>query len=185
MLAPKRFVETETRLHEAVAEVKLVTCPHCQRSGTLIGHGYLRGYAERAGRQVVRGRRFFCSNRYRRPGCGRTFSILLANVVARFVVRAPTLSRYLDGVVSGSSRKAAWEASSSGALSLSSGYRLWRRLRDTQTHLRTLLCRACAPPPSEETLPMAQLWSHFLRVFASAICPLSAFQEHFQTALFG
>ena len=67
----------------------------------LIGHGFRRGYAERGSEVEVRGRRFFCSNRHRRPGCGRTFSVLLAAVVSRFVVRAVTLFRFVEFVVSG------------------------------------------------------------------------------------
>jgi hypothetical protein len=39
--------------------------------GTLIGHGLLRGYAERSSEVVVRGRRVFCSNR----GLRSTFGV--------------------------------------------------------------------------------------------------------------
>jgi hypothetical protein len=71
--------------------LKLTPCSHCRQTGALIGHGLLRGYAERSSDVVVRGRRIFCSNRDQRPGCGRTFSVLLSTVPSGFMVRTLTL----------------------------------------------------------------------------------------------
>jgi len=58
-------------LDEALLNAKLAPCPHCRRTGMLIGHGMLWGYAQRAGELVVRGRRFVCSKRGCRMGCRR------------------------------------------------------------------------------------------------------------------
>ena len=63
------------------------------------GPGFLRGYAERGSEQVLRGRRFFCSNRALRWGCGRTFSVALMNVLTGFVVRTLTLFRFAQAVL--------------------------------------------------------------------------------------
>jgi hypothetical protein len=54
--------------------------------------------------------------------------VLIATTIARFTVRTPTLSRLLDAVVRGKSRKAAWEIQGLPGLSLRSGYRLWERM---------------------------------------------------------
>ncbi len=74
-------------------ESKLLACPHCRRIGWLIGHGFLRGYASNGRDQRLRGRRFFCSNRNRRRGCGRTCSVLLSIFLFRRTVRALHLWR--------------------------------------------------------------------------------------------
>ena len=181
--APK-FVGEERGLDLAELGIKLWACPHCGRIGTLIGHGFLRGYAERGQEQVVRGRRFFCSNRYRRPGCGRTLSVLVATVISRFVVRALTLFRFAREVVLGVTLGVAWRTAREGAFSVSSGYRLWRRLRAAQSTLRSRLCREEAPPACMHSEPVAALLEHFGVVFPGSVCPFSEFQLRLQHGLF-
>ena len=119
----KRFVTSERELELSELGIKLCACPHCRQSGTLIGHGFLRGYAERGSGLVVRGRRIFCSNRGKRPGCGRTFSVKLGCVLSGFVVRTLTLWCFVQAVLGGLTLRAAWLVEAAGALSLSSGYR--------------------------------------------------------------
>lgn len=172
----KRFAASEAELAAGHLQLKLRPCPHCGRVGALIGHGWLRGYEERSCERVIRGARAFCSNRFRRPGCGRTFSVLLAAFLRGFVVRAETLSHFASQVLSGLTRKAAWRASAEGALSTSSGYRLWRRLVRAQASLRTHLCRLCAPPDSGHDEPLAGLLAHFSLAFPGVGCVLSEYQ---------
>ena len=180
----KRFLANEAELSEASLGIKLWACPHCRRHGTLTRHGFLRGYDERGPGRVLRGRRVFCSNRYRSLGCGRTFSLLLAAVVAGFVVRAPTLFRFALGFTSGLTRKAAWLAACAGAMSLSSGYRLLRRLRNAQSALRTRLCQHCPPPACAHPEPLAALVAHFRAAFSHAVCPFCDFQAQLCCGLF-
>ena len=56
--------------------------------------------------QRVRGQRVFCSNRGRRGGCGRTFALVLAEVLPRHTVTAPLLWRWLVSWLAGLSLKA-------------------------------------------------------------------------------
>ena len=188
MVRCTRYVRSHDELDEALLGAKLAACPHCGAVGTLNGHGVLSGYDEGGQGRIVRGRRFFCSNRHRRPGCGRTFKVLLAGVLSGFVVTAATLRLFVLSVVAGASRKAAWErVASSGrsALSLRSAYRLWRRLERARPHLATRLCSVQSPPASSAALPMAQLFAHLEAVLATAACVFAGFQHRFQTSLFG
>lgn len=184
MRTPKgnSYASTEAELHQLQRAAKLLPCPHCGRVGFLICHGFLRGYAERGQGLVVRGRRLFCSDRYRRRGCGRTFSIALADVVRGFSVRTGTLFAFLITVVGGASRKAAWERVAAG-FSLTTGYRLWRRLQRAQAHIRTLLCRVRSPPDASSPEPLAQLLAHARRAFQSSPCPFASLQSHFRVPL--
>jgi len=53
-------------------------------NGTLIRHGFLCGFDESSPqRKTVRARRIFCSNRNARRGCGRTFSVWIADKIRR------------------------------------------------------------------------------------------------------
>lgn len=132
----------------------------------------------------MRGRRFFCSSRFRRAGCGRTFSVLLMTVIAGFSVRAHTLFRFVEAALGGLSRSAAWQVVAAGALSLSSGYRLWRRVREAQSALRARLCRQRAPPACLHPEPLAALLAHFRSAFPDAVCPFSSLQAYSQQGLF-
>lgn len=178
----QRFVRDLVALDEARLTVRLTPCPHCARTGLLIGNGILWGYAERDGSRVVRGRRFLCPRHARKAGCGRTFSIRLSEVIPRFVVRTATLSRLLLGIAEGLNRKTAWERAQPG-LCLRSAYRLWARLVDCQTTLRTALCTRAPPPDFAHDLPVAQLAAHLLRIFDASACVLAEYQLTFQRSL--
>jgi hypothetical protein len=157
------FVSEEAALSAVLFGLKLAPCPHCRRTGALNGHGLLRGYAEGDSAVVVRGRRVFCSNRARRPGCGGTFSVKLSTVLAGFLVRTLTLWLFASAVVSGVTRRGAWLGATraTGAkLSLSSGYRLWRRLSGAQSALRVRLWREAPAPWSAAHEPLAELLAH-------------------------
>ena len=181
----RRFALDESELKRAHLGIKLVGCPRCGRIGALIGHGWLTGYAEREQGRVVRGRRFFCSNRYRRPGCGRTFSMLLVTLIAGFVVRALTLWSFVEQVVVGVSRRAAWATAAGDAFSISSAYRLWRRAKAAEISLRARLCRECAPPGSVSDEPLAELLAHFRAAVPDIVCSFSGYQLRLQEGLFG
>lgn len=180
-----RFVKDASALDEVVFEIKLQSCPHCRVTGTLIGHGFLRGYAERSSERVLRGRRLYCSNRGRRRGCGRTFSVKLSTVLCGFVVRTATLWGFAKAVLAGLTRRAAWLGEACGALSLPSGYRLWRRLCSAQSGLRVRLCRYSSVPACRSAEPLAQLFAHLGGVVGTAeIDLLAAFQCRLQQGLF-
>jgi hypothetical protein len=173
-----------------LARAKQMACPHCRRQGTLVGHGLLTGYAERGSERVLRGRRLLCSARYSAQGCGRTFSVLLATVVAGFTARTETISALLEQVVAGLSRKAAWERVQSTArdapgLSLRSGYRLWDRLLAAQSTIRAALFDRTPPPASSDARPIAQMLTHLHHVLGDTGCVLASFQLVMQRGLFG
>lgn len=175
----KSYCSDLAQLNQYLKQIKFVPCPHCGLTGYLIGHGFLRGYAETGQERVIRGRRFFCSNRYRRRGCGCTFSVLLARVMRRFTVRANTLWNLLQAVADGFNIKAGWQRAQTG-YSVQSGYRLLRRFERSQTHIRTLLCRIRPPPDSDSQQPLTQLMQHLKVAFASDSCPLESYQSNFQ-----
>jgi len=181
---PPRFVRDEAGLGGVLFGLKLTPCPYCRQTGGLIGHGFLRGYAEQSSEQVARGRRVFCSNRGQRPGCGRTFSVLLSTVLCGFVVRTVVLFSFAAAVLGGVTRRAAWLREARGALSLSSGYRLWRRLSEAQATLRGRLCREAPPPDSPAREPLAQLLVHLRLVVGQREAdPFAALQSKLQQGL--
>jgi hypothetical protein len=134
--------------------------------------------------QLFRGQRVFCSNRGRRGGCGRTFSLVLADVLPRHTMTASLLWRWLVKLLAGFSLKAAAEKLRL-PFALETVYRLRRGLRQCLASVRTRLCREQSPPVSTPPDPLLQTVEHLRAVFPDSECPLAAFQLHFQLPFLG
>jgi len=67
--AERWFYRTAEEWNALAERLKQTPCPHCKVVGTLIRHGYLRGYDDSSPqRKIVRARRLFSSNRNARRG---------------------------------------------------------------------------------------------------------------------
>jgi hypothetical protein len=170
---------------DAIAErLKQTPCPHCQAVGTLNRHGFLRGYDEGdSQRKAIRARRIFCSNRYRRRGCGRTFSVWLADKIRRLSVTTHALWRFLQHAVAGSIT-AACRGVADCRRSDRTWQRIWKRFHLSQSKLRTALSAYCPPPeppakPSRR--PATQVVAHLRAAFPDANCPITDFQHSTRT----
>ena len=163
-----------------VERLKLTSCPHCKTVGALIRHGFLYGFDDSSPRrETVRARRIFCSNRQRRPGCGRTFSVWIVDKIRRLSVTTRSLWRFLQHAVVGSI--AAAIRATGSLLSDRIWQRIWKRFDRAQSAIRTALL-ARGPPPDLPTEPSrrpaaAQVLAHLLATFPHADCPIAAFQH--------
>jgi len=133
--------------------------------------------------EAVRGQRVFCSNRGRRGGCGKTFSIFLADTLPRHTLTATLLWQWLIQKLAGLSGKAAAEKANL-PFALETVYRVGRKLRGSLDGLRTLLFGKQAPPASVQADPVLQSVEHLQSVFPQE-CPPAAFQLHFQVPFLG
>lgn len=177
----RKFYKSQEDFRQIYLGLKQTTCPHCKLSGYLNLHGYLRGYDEKtcAGK-VIRGHRIFCSNRNKRRGCGRTFSILALNILKKFIIRAYSLWKFLKNIAQGKDKKRSL-SSLKVSFSTSSVYRLWKRFCLAQTKIRMLLLRLCCPPIlTKSRQPAIQTILHLKSAFRNTSCPISAFQDYFQ-----
>ncbi len=172
----------------ALAErLKQTPCPHCKVVGTLIRHGFLRGYDESSSRQkTLRARRIFCSNRDARRGCGRTFSVWLADKIRRLSLTAGALWQFLKRAAADGIRAAIRAAD--GHLGDRTWQRIWKRFDHGQSTIRTALAQRCPPPelpprspPGRPHRPAAQVLAHLQAAFPDAHCPIAAFQYSLRT----
>lgn len=165
-------------------DIKSVRCPHCGRRGRLNCHGWLRGNREdTASGSRVRGARFYCSNRGRRQGCGKTFSAMLSSNMPGSSVSCGVLWDFIAGVRKGLSRKAAWEGLRS-PYSLQTAYDLWNRLRRCQSTVRTRLREIRPPPPAASPDPLLQTIDHLERALPSGDGPVCEYQMFFRQSFF-
>ncbi len=154
-----RFAENREALDVLLNSLPLLPCAHCGSCGYLVGHGFLRGYAERGSSRLLRGRRILCSNRGSRRGCGRTTSTLLARFIERCIVTAASLWALFSSLAQGLSvERAALETSF--PQTLRSAYRCAAALKLRSLTWRSWLCERLFAPASTSTRPFQQLRAH-------------------------
>jgi len=179
----KQYYKTEEEFNRFYLKLKFSSCPYCHVSGYLILHGYLYGYSEQSDfEKIRRGRRIFCSNRNRKSGCGKTYSILIAGFIKNFMITAVTVWSFLDQWMRGMSLSEAFRRSGS-KMAQSCVYRIFNRFKKSQSHIRTLLKRIKDPPHMPYTKdPTVLTLFHLRAVFNKSICPISSFQHYFQVS---
>jgi hypothetical protein len=164
--------------------LKQTPCPHCKAVGTLIRHGALYGFDDSSPqRKTLRARRIFCSNRNARRGCGRTFSVWLADKIRRLSLTTHGLWKFLQRAVAGTIAAAIRAADC--RLSDRTWQRIWKRFDQGQSKIRTALLERC-PPPESPAEPArrpaaAQVLAHLQAAFSNADCPIAAFQQVMHT----
>jgi hypothetical protein len=165
--------------------LKQQRCPRCDCAESLNRHSILYGNdPEDYSKEAVRGQRVFCSNRGQRGGCGRTFSIFLADSLPRHSVRATLLWKLLCALLAGASIRASAK-SLRLPFALETLYHILGRLRLRLDVLRSLLSEKQKPPESEDTDPLFQTLRHLQALFPATACPLLEFQMVFARPLMG
>ena len=178
------FCRNDEEWRTLAERLKLMPCPHCKVVGTLIRHGYLRGFDEKNNSRpkAVRGRRVFCSNRHARSGCGRTFSVWCADKIRRLGLTTACLWRFLQCVITNGILAASRAIDCH--LSDRTLQRIWKRFEQDQSRIRTALFGLCPPPelPAQPARrPAAQVLAHLRTAFPDAACPIAAFQQALHT----
>jgi hypothetical protein len=166
------FYRSEEEWTSLVGRLKVTACPHSQVVGTLNRHGSLVGYDETQ-RKSLRARRVYCSNRHAQRGCGRTFSIWLADKIRRLSLSTRAVWRFLQQVIAGSIAAA---TRSMTERSDRTWQRVWKRFQLAQSNIRTALLKRCPPPQMSAERPEAQVIAHLQAAFPAA-CPLAAIQH--------
>jgi hypothetical protein len=130
---------SQLKVDDLQARLKITPCIHCREVKSLIKHGFLRGYDQEHQRnKTVRAAHVYRSNRIRATGCGRTFSVWIANNIKQLFICANSLWRFLSNAVSSGNKLDAVRKFHSGLSDLAP-YRIWRRLFDAQANIRKAL----------------------------------------------
>jgi hypothetical protein len=177
-----RICSSKQEVDDLFAKLRITPCPHCKMTGALIRHGFLRGYDQNNQlNKAVRAWRVFCSNRHRATGCGRTFSVWLANKIKRVYLCADSLWQFLNTAVNSGNKLQAFRSLSSG-LSDSAAYHLWRRFLNAQAAIRTALAGLCEPPQVVSGDPALLTLAHLQKAFKEhPLSPIAAFAARLQT----
>lgn len=77
-----------------------LTCPHCQRSGHFISHGFIYKKSHQS-EPIIVGKRILCSNRYGHKGCGRTQQLYLKQRIPKLCYGAHDVWLFLLSLIAG------------------------------------------------------------------------------------
>jgi hypothetical protein len=182
-----RICSSRKDVDDLLARLKLTPCPHCKIVGALIRHGFLRGYDQNHQRtKTVRAARVFCSNRHRATGCGRTFSVWIADRIKHLYLSADSLWQFLSGAANPGNKLRAFRELDCG-LSDSAPYHIWRRFLNAQSAIRTALAGLCEPPRMVSDCPVSDCpvrltLAHLAQAFKEhPLSPIAAFGAVLQT----
>ena len=144
-----RVCESPEECEAVLAALKTTACPHCKRVGNLIRHGFLPGYDQTHQHQPTIRAAGLLQQSQRASGCGRTFSVWLANRIRRLFLTADALWAFLKQAVASGDKLQAFRDPQSG-LSDSAPYRICKRFLQAQSAIRTALAWAsvlaiCSP----------------------------------------
>lgn len=150
--------------HELDSHADTVECHHCRRRGQLVSRGFVYKKQHR-GEPLPVGKRIFCSNRYGRPGCGRTRRLYLAAFIPAWHYAASCLAGFVSALCADASIAKAYCAAT-GAAAHRQAYRWLDKLEHRLSEFR------CALPPRER--PLARLAMNRCRRLRLLLPTLSA-----------
>ncbi len=177
-----KFYRSNASFQEIHNNLKQILCPHCRTPQNLILHGYLYGFDYKTySKRIIRGHRIFCSNRNRRKGCGKTFSIFLKLFIKNFIVNTKNLWQFLNNITKEKNKTKAFR-SLNLPFSETTFYRLFKRFIIKQHKIRTYLNKMSKPPKYSHHIKATYIETiiHCSVAFKMQNNPISAFQEHFQ-----
>lgn len=84
-----------------------LACKHCLNDGQFVSHGFVYKKHYNGDKRIV-GKRLFCSNRYRRTGCGRTLRLYLAEQIPKLAYSTIEVTLFLCALIGGASIQQAY-----------------------------------------------------------------------------
>jgi hypothetical protein len=178
-----RICSSKQELDDLYSKLKLTPCPHCKTVGNLIKHGFLRGYDTlHQLNKTVRASRVFCSNRSAAAsGCGRTFSIWMADKIKQLFLSCEQLWLFLTSAQNSGNKLDAFRKLDC-KLSHSATYHIWRRFSSAQAAVRTKLFALCDPPQIVSDCQEQLTLAHLQKAFKDhPLSPITAFQATLKT----
>ncbi len=137
----KRFYSDFDSIHAFTQSLNYhqneLECTHCLKSDQFVSHGII--YKQRSIVQAEKvGKRLFCSNRYGRSGCGRTFQIYIADEVPTYRYAAVHLFLFITALMANMNISDAY-CQATGQPEPRNAWRWLKRLMFKLSHYRSFL----------------------------------------------
>jgi len=143
-------------------------CIHCLKNDQFVSHGII--YKQRYSTLAEKvGKRIFCSNRYGRMGCGRTFQLYVANEIPHFRYGATHLFIFITALIANQTISEAY-LSATGQSEFRNAWRWLSRLMLKLSEYRSFLkvrTTAILDPFCSSSQYLRHLLPTFSRLFTS------------------
>ncbi len=155
-----RYYDNIDTIHQITMQLHLYSnileCLFCWKSNQFVSHGFI--YKEHHHRECEAvGKRVICSNRYGKTGCGRTFSLTIANSIRDLAHTAIHLSAFIIALVAGKTIQKAY-LKATGTNEPRNAYRWLNKIHKQSIDYRLFLKNRCANPVTYQSQ------SHRLRI---------------------
>ncbi len=160
-------------------------CVHCSKHDQFVSHGIVYKQRSIAIKEPV-GKRIFCSNRYGRSGCGRTFQLYIASEIPHFRYGAAHLFVFISCLLANLTIHESYQQAS-GPFESRHAWRWLNKLMAKLGDYRTFLKKRIESLTSY-FIPRTQQLKHLLptlkRLLSNNLdCPLCHYQFAQQKAL--
>jgi len=160
-------------------------CAHCLRNDQFVSHGII--YKQRSSTFAEKvGKRIFCSNRYGRNGCGRTFQLYTAYEIPSFRYGAAHLFIFITALIANQTISEAY-IKATGQTEYRNAWRWLSRLMSKLSEYRSFLkVRKDDPFKPSHSTPnsLIHLLPTFNRLFTSSNTGCFEFQTTRQQPFF-
>lgn len=155
-----------------------LVCLHCSKSDQFVSHGIIYKQHSICDLEKI-GKRIFCSNRYGRKGCGRTFGLYVANKIPRLRYGAAQLFVFITSLLANLSVAKAYQKATN-QLESRNAWRWLNKLMHRLSHYRALLKKrdgTFLPPYHTSSKRLPHLLPTLKRLFSQTThCPCWSFQ---------
>ena len=182
----KRYFDTFHSLERFTRELDChqheLQCQHCARNDQFVPHDVIYKQRSQSSREAV-GKRIFCSNRYGRTGCGRTFRLYIASEIPSLRYGTAQLFVFLSALLAKLTVSAAYQQAT-GRSETRNAWRWLNKLDCRLINYRIFLKKHPEAPSSDKskTRRFQILLPTIKRLFSlSNRCPCSHFQQATQS----
>jgi hypothetical protein len=162
-----------------------VECSHCLKSDQFVSHGIIYkqhsiSYSEKVGKRI------FCSNRYGRNGCGKTFQLYIASKIPHLRYGAAELFVFIASLLANLTITESYQKATE-QFETRNAWRWINRLMFTLTDYRSYL-KVRGNPPWAPLGACSHRLRHLLptlsRLAKMAGCPCQSYQQQRQRPFF-
>ena len=173
----KRYFKNINAIDRFLEGSNTITCQVCGAQGTFVRHGYILGSVSKD-EYGIRGWRIYCDpDSPHGAGCGWAPAIWLSSTLLYRCLSTGQLCLFITALQSGCSVYSAWKRNLA-FMSLRTGYRLFHRLKECQSILRTQLLSRSPPEKKSAGSPLLQMFRHLQEAFGNNF--ITEYQEVLQ-----
>lgn len=126
-------IEDLTRFSIFDIQANGIQCKNCGTHENLILHGY--SYKTQNIYKIKTGRRFFCSNRWNKKGCGRTVQKYIKKFIPFHLYSTLQIFTFIINIIHGCSVKKSY-TKATDSINHRNGYRWLKKLKDKSYEVR-------------------------------------------------